>query len=345
MIARAAGAALDLYAGQRRRAWERIARRAPLLQARTFLGLVARARQTEFGRARGFDAIRSVADYQAWVPLGDYLAFQPLWRRAAEGEENVAWSGRPRDWVKTSGTTAGDKYIPVTLEALASHRKGGWDAFALAARQDIRLLCGMPSWTSILLERVAQARRQAGAPIRSLAGCWPNLRLFIHGGVAFPPYRRLFEERLGRPVDRVEVYPASEGFVALQTESEGGLTLTLDYDIFYEFIPVEELGTTAPRRHTVEEAEPGRPYAIVLTTPAGPWSYLLGDTVRFAARDPLRLVIIGRTRHFVNAFGENVIVEEMEQACLGGLPAGLRGDRGVHRRPPLPLPLGAARRP
>jgi hypothetical protein len=140
--------------------------------------------------------------------------------------------------------------------------------------------------------------------------------VLIHGGVAFAPYREAFEHWLGRALAHVEVYPASEGFVAVQTELSGGLTLMLDYGNFYEFVPVEDLGHARPRRHTVADVELDRSYAIVLTTPAGLWSYLLGDTVRFTARDPLRLVITGRTRHFVNAFGENVIVEEVERALV-----------------------------
>jgi acyl-CoA synthetase (AMP-forming)/AMP-acid ligase II len=289
--------------------------------------------------------------------------------------------------VKTAGTTAGEKVIPVTGEALRSHRRGGWDALALAAervgaapllggtllfpggsstltrhgedgwlgdlsglvvrdlppilagryspgpaiagladwetrltatatvasRQDVRLLAGMPSWTLILLERVAHRQRVRPG---DLGARWPRLRVFVHGGVAFAPYRPLFEEWLGRPLEYLEVYPASEGFVALQTEPGGGLTLMVDYGIFHEFVPVEDLGSGRPRRHTVANVELDRPYAIALTTPAGLWSYLLGDTVRFVARDPLRLAITGRIRHFVNAFGENVIVEEVERALV-----------------------------
>jgi hypothetical protein len=134
--------------------------------------------------------------------------------------------------------------------------------------------------------------------------------------VAFAPYASVFDEWLGRRLERVEVYPASEGFVALQTEATGGLTLMLDYGTFYEFVPVEDMGGPAPRRHTVADVELGRAYAVVLSSPAGLWSYTLGDTVRFTARDPLRLQITGRTRHYVNAFGENVIVEEVERALV-----------------------------
>ena len=390
MIAALGGALLGALARRRRATWDATWRRPADVQESTLRSLVGRARRTEFGAQHGFDSIRSVADYQARVPLREYLDFRPMWHRVLLGETNVTWPGRPRHWVKTSGTTAGDKLIPVTPEAFRSHRQGGWDALFLAAeraggarllggtllflggstalapvgvdalvgdlsglavrrlppglrgryapdaetgaiddwerriaaiaarvsRQDVRLLAGMPSWMLVLFEHVARARREAGHALRDLAECWPNLGVFIHGGVSFAPYRCLFDEWIGRPFSCVEVYPASEGFVALQTEPAGALTLMIDYGIFYEFVPVEDLGRDRPRRHTVGEVELGRAYAVALTTPAGLWSYLLGDTVRFVGRDPLRLLIIGRVRHFVNAFGENVIVEEIERAAL-----------------------------
>jgi len=390
VIERVGGAAIRAYAAHRRRALEGVARDAVRVQEATLLHLVRSARATEFGRSHGFDDIHSVADYQARTPLGDYLRFMPLWSRALEGERDVTWPGRVNYWVKTSGTTAGDKIIPVTQDAFRAHRRGGWDALLIAAErvesdqllggpllflggctalsrigkdawvgdlsglvvrdlppgvrgryspgraissipdwdhridavanlvqsQDLRLISGMPSWLLILFERAARVARAGQRPISNLGECWPNLSVFIHGGVSFAPYRATFEEWLGRPLEYVEVYPASEGFVALQTERTGGLTLMLDYGIFYEFVPIEDLGRARPRRHTVADVELDRPYAVTLTTPGGLWSYLLGDTVRFTSRDPLRLVITGRTRHFVNAFGENVIIEEVEQALV-----------------------------
>jgi GH3 auxin-responsive promoter len=130
------------------------------------------------------------------------------------------------------------------------------------------------------------------------------------------PYRSVFEAAIGRPVHYLEVYPASEGFVAIQVAtSDPGLTLMLDYGLFYEFVPVAELGSDTPRRLTIAEVRVGDAYAVLLTTPAGLWSYVLGDTVRFVSLAPPQLVITGRTRHFVNAFGENVIVEEVERAA------------------------------
>jgi hypothetical protein len=387
MTARVAATLLDWYAVHRRRALARAARSAAAVQERTLLRMVHAARRTELGLSHGFASIRSVAEYQARVPLRSYLEFAPLWARAGRGEPDVTWPGTVRYWVKTAGTTAGEKVIPVTAAALRTHRRGGWDALTLAAervgaapllggsllfpggsttlsrhgadgwlgdlsglvvrdlppvlarryspgpavaglgdwetrltataaaasRQDVRMVAGMPSWTLILLERVAYQR---GARPGQVGAVWPGLRVFVHGGVAFAPYRPLFEEWLGRPLEYLEVYPASEGFVALQTEPSGGLTLMVDYGLFYEFVPVEDLGRDRPRRHTVADVELDRPYAIALTTPAGLWSYLLGDTVRFVARDPLRLAITGRIRHFVNAFGENVIVEEVERALV-----------------------------
>ena len=391
MITRRMAPLLDWYAARRRRALERVSRDAAQIQERALLSLVAAARDTEFGLAHGFASIRSIADYQACVPVGEYRDVAPLLHRALGGECSIVWPGRTRDWVRTAGTTAGPKIIPVTAEAFSSHQKGAWDAFlmgvgrvgarhlvggpmlllggstafspagdggqigdlsgfivrrlppgirglyspgpelsaipdwgtridavaALASRQDVRLLAGIPSWLVDLLERVARARQTGGCAVRDLGQCWPNLRVLIHGGVAFAPYASALDEWIGRRLERIEVYPASEGFVGMQTEASGGLTLMLDYGIFYEFIPVEDLGGAKPRRHTVAEVELGRAYAVVVSTPAGLWSYLLGDTVRFTKRDPLRLFISGRTRHYVNACGENVIVEEVERALVG----------------------------
>jgi hypothetical protein len=388
VIARGAAAALEWYLPRRRRTLERVSREAGAVQEATLLALVRRARRTEFGRRHDFERIRSVAHYQDRVPISEYAALRLTWLRVLLGVEDLLWPGRPRYWVKTAGTTAGGKILPVTAEALASHHKGGWDAMLMAVEragastllggsllfpggssaftaigdgglvgdlsglvvrrlppvirsryspgpaiaaiadwetridavadrasaQDVRLLCGMPSWVLVLFDRIARARALAGRPLATLDECWPHLRVFIHGGVAFGPYRALFDHWFGRPVDLVEVYPASEGFIGLQTERAGGLTLMLDYGIFYEFIPLEDLGAPDPRRHTAADVELDRVYAVVLTTPAGLWSYLLGDTVRFVARDPLRLRITGRTRHFANAFGENVVVEEVERA-------------------------------
>ena len=300
---------------------EAVWRRGSALQEATLLQMVARARQTEFGRTHGFHAIRSAAAYQERVPLRTYLEFGPLWARAAGGETDVAWPDRPRHWVKTSGTTAGEKFIPVTPEAFSSHRKGGWDAFLLAAaRVGAGPLLGgpsaLPGWehdTGAARERLPPGRpvgprsstaspghpeplfpgsgyrfpsatgNGASSPSHRTSrpktfacsrGCRPGSpscstgwrrpgarraapwtpsenagrisRSSFTGGVHFAPYLKGFEERMGRPIHRIEVYPASEGFVAVQTEPSDGLTLMLDYGIFYEFVPIEDLGSDRP---------------------------------------------------------------------------------------------------
>jgi acyl-CoA synthetase (AMP-forming)/AMP-acid ligase II len=361
--------------------------RDPLaVQEHALRRLVARARDTAWGRAHGFRDVRGVADFQRRVPVTTYLDVRPLVERAIGGERDVLWPGRPREYCKTSGTTAGDKYIPVTPDAFRAHRQGGLDALLLAAhrvgvkaldgpmlflggstrterlgrhaevgdlsglaarrlpgwirsryapgpeiaaipdwerrlaataarvgQQDVRLVSGMPSWMLVLFERI---RAQAGEPDLPLGRLWPHLAVFIHGGVRMEPYRAVVESTVGRPIQYLEVYPASEGFVAMQVAAgDPGLTLMLDYGIFYEFVPAAELAFTSPRRLTIGEIRTGEPYAILLSTPAGLWSYLLGDTVRFVSLDPPQVVITGRTGHFVNAFGENVIVEEVERAA------------------------------
>ena len=333
--------------------------RDPLrVQEETLRAMVAHARNTVWGREHGFREIRSIADYQRRVPVSTYLDFKPLVERGMHGGRDVLWPGRPAQYCKTSGTTAGDKYIPVTREAFRMHRQGGLDTLllalhrvgraealdgpllflggttrteplgrhaevgdlsGLAARrlpawirgrytpgpeiaaipgweerltatarraryQDLRLVSGMPSWMLVLFERV---RSLADAPAMPLGQLWANLAVFVHGGVRMDPYRTVLDAVIGRPLHYLEVYPASEGFVAIQVgATDPGLTLMLDYGIFYEFVPAAELGAASPRRLTIGEVRVGEPYVILLTTPAGLWSYVLGDTVRFVSLDP-----------------------------------------------------------
>ncbi len=386
-LVRRLGGPLRWLASRRLRQLEAVWRNPLEVQERALLDLVRRARDTVWGREHGYGDIRGVADYQRRVPVTTYLDVRLRVERAIGGERDVLWPGRPTEYCKTSGTTAGDKYIPVTREAFRAHRRGGLDTLllalhrvgdpelldgpllllggstrtealgrhaevgdlsGLAARrlpvwirdrytpgpeiagipewerrlaatarlvrdQDVRLISGMPSWMLVLFERI---RALAHDPELPLGRLWPHLAVFVHGGVRMDPYRSVFEAAIGRPVHYLEVYPASEGFVAIQVAAtDPGLTVMLDYGLFYEFVPVADLGSGAPRRLTIADVRVGEAYAILLTTPAGLWSYVLGDTVRFVSLAPPQLVITGRTRHFVNAFGENVIVEEVERAA------------------------------
>jgi hypothetical protein len=361
-------------------------------QQAVLMRLVSRATATEFGRRHGFAQVRTAADFQARVPLRTWLDYRDLVARVLAGEPDVLWPGRIDRFAKTSGTTAGDKTIPVSREMIASQRGAAWDALAHyvhwtgdaalfdggllflsgssalqpvgadrsrkvgdlsgimhervpwvlrgrgypgpevarigdwerrlermaveAASADIRLLGGMPSWALLLFERL---RRLAGG--RTIGEIWPHFRVFLHGGVHLEPFRARLAEAVGRPFHTLELYPASEGFLAIQTEPGGGLDLIPDGGLFFEFVPTEELGRPGAARRTLAEVEVGPTYAVVLSTCAGLWAYVLGDTVRFVSARPPRLRIAGRTRHFVNAFGENVIVEEVEQAMAAALAA------------------------
>lgn len=192
------------------------------------------------------------------------------------------------------------------------------DAIAQAApAADIRTISGTPPWLLMLFERQRALSGKWGA--RAL---YPNLEMMVHGGVNFKPYRAQFEAFLEGRAELREVYPASEGFIALQDETPGdGLRLQCGNGLFFEFVPLEELDSASPVRHTVANAETGANYAIVLSTCAGCWAYVIGDTVRFLTRAPPRILITGRTSYFVSAVGEHLTGEEIEDAVTAAAAA------------------------
>jgi hypothetical protein len=390
----------------RRRAARMLALDAAAAQQAVLLGLVRAARDTRFGAAHGFDAIRSVADFQARVPLRRYEDFwRDWWQRAFPVLDGVTWPGRIPYLALSSGTTSGTtKYIPVTAAQMAANRGAAFDTLAwhlhahprarpfagltfllggstalqdlapgvragdlsgiaahevpwllrrrawppeelalipdwdakLAAliartpREDVRVLTGTPSWLLMLLHRLAED----GAPP------FPNLELLIHGGVAWAPYRDRLGPFLPPGCATREVYPASEGFVAIQDRGEGeGMRLVLDRGCFFEFVPVEELDSPSPTRHWAATLETGLDYAMVVSSNAGLFAYVLGDVVRFVERAPPRLLITGRTAWTLSAFGEHVTWEEMATALdATGIPIGewccgpeFVGELGRHR--------------
>jgi acyl-CoA synthetase (AMP-forming)/AMP-acid ligase II len=239
--------------------------------------------------------------------LGGSSQTEPLGRHAEVGDLSGLAARRLPAWIR-------GRYSPgPQIAAIPDWERRLAATARLVRHQDLRLISGMPSWMLLLFDRI---RALAGDPELPLGSLWPRLAVFVHGGIRMDPYRSVFEAAIGRSIDYLEVYPASEGFVAIQVAAaDPGLTLMLDYGIFYEFVPSAELGFPSPHRLTIADVRVGESYAILLTTPAGLWSYLLGDTVRFVSLAPPQLVITGRTRHFVNAFGENVIVEEIERAA------------------------------
>ncbi len=187
------------------------------------------------------------------------------------------------------------------------------------ARENVTSISGVPTWTIVLIERILHQTGKA-----HIKEVWPNLEVFIHGAVAFAPYRELFKKLIPDPnMTYLEAYNASEGFFALQddTTRPDELLLMLDYGIYFEFIPTDELGRDQPRALGLDEVEVGKNYALVISTNAGLWRYLIGDTVRFTSVRPYRVRVSGRTKHFINAFGEEVIVENAEQAITAACQA------------------------
>ncbi len=352
--------------------------------------LIAGGKDTAFGKEHSLENVKDHASLVKAVPLRDYEALRPWIERIVKGERDVLWPGVPLYLCKTSGTTSGAKYIPITQESLPNHIGSARNAlFAYIARSgntdfvdgkmiflqgspvldrkgkvpsgrlsgivanhvpsyllrnrmpsfatnsipdwetkveaivgetmsaDLRLISGIPAWVQMYFERLLA--RTGKATVKEV---FPHFSLFVHGGVNYEPYRSRMEALIGGTVDRVETFPASEGFIAYQDQGPGeGLLLVLDNGIYFEFIPTSEIGKPGARRLSIGEVELGVNYALVLHTNAGLWGYEIGDTVRFVSLKPPRIVVTGRTKHFTSAFGEHVIAEEVEGALKDAVTA------------------------
>lgn len=356
---------------------------APTTQADQLRAMVKTAKGTAFGSEHRFEQVSDHASLVQAVPLRDYEGFRPYIDRIIAGERDVLWPGLPLYLCKTSGTTSGAKYIPITRESLPNHidsarrallayiafsgkadfvdgkmiflqgspvldTKGSiptgrlsgivanhvpayllknrlpsfatnsitdWESKVEAIvtetmNADMRLISGIPAWVQMYFERLLA--RTGRTNVKEV---FPNLSLFVYGGVNYAPYRSRMETLIGGSVPSVELFPASEGFIAYQDQGpEEGLLLVLDNGIYFEFIPASESGKPSPKRLSIGEVELGVNYALVLHTNAGLWGYEIGDTVRFVSLSPPRIVVTGRTKHFTSAFGEHVIAEEVEGA-------------------------------
>ncbi len=188
----------------------------------------------------------------------------------------------------------------------------------ITCAENVTSLAGVPSWTLVLLKKILEKTGKS-----TIAEVWPNLEVFLHGGVSFTPYRRQFEAIIGSDkVKFMETYNASEGFFGIQDDpADSDMLLMLDYGVFYEFLPIDEINSTEPQAVTLAEAETGKNYAMVISTTGGLWRYLIGDTIMFSSLQPVKFRITGRTKHFINAFGEELIVDNAEfalnKACVG----------------------------
>lgn len=351
-------------------------------QQTVFKEIIRQAKNTQFGIDHHFDSINSFQDFSNKVPIRDYEALKTYVDRVVQGEENVLWKGKPLYFAKTSGTTSGAKYIPLTKESMPFHieaarnailhyihetgkadfvngkmiflqgspileEKNGiqlgrlsgivahfvpkylqknrmptfetnciedWETKVDAIveetfHEDMSVISGIPSWVQMYFEKLQQ---KAKKPVGEL---FKNFNLFIYGGVNFEPYRAKFENLIGRKVDSIELFPASEGFFAYQdSQKEKGMLLLLNSGIFYEFIKSEEFFTESPRRYTIGEVELNINYVLIISTNAGLWGYNIGDTIQFTSLKPYRVIVSGRVKHFISAFGEHVIGKEVEHA-------------------------------
>jgi phenylacetate-coenzyme A ligase PaaK-like adenylate-forming protein len=356
---------------------------AVLAQQKTLHRLVASAKHTAFGQDHGFASIDSYADFKKRVPIRDYEGLRPYLDRVIAGEPDIMWKGKPEYFAKTSGTTSGAKYIPISKESMPEHVKAARNALLTyiaetgkanflngkiiflqgspvmtvkngikvgrlsgivanlvpaylqknrlpsyetnciedweqkvdaivreTINQDMTLISGIPPWVQMYFDRLTV--KSGGKKIKDI---FKNLQMFVYGGVNYEPYRAKIEASIGRKIDSIETYPASEGFIAYQdNQQDKSLLLLADAGMFYEFIPADEYYNEDPTRLSLEEVELDKNYALILNTNAGLWGYSIGDTVKFVSKNPYKILVTGRIKHFISAFGEHVIGEEVEQA-------------------------------
>ncbi len=347
--------------------------------------LVKQAKNTVFGKDHGFENINSYHDFNTKVPVKDYETLRPYLDEVIAGKPDVTWPGKPLYLSKTSGTTSGVKYIPISKESMPEHIKAARNALlhyiaetgnadfvdgsmiflqgspTLSEKNGIKtgrlsgivahhvpaylqknrkpsekvncmedweekvdaiveetigenmtLISGIPPWCQMYFDKLS-----AKANGKKIKDIFPNFKLFVYGGVNYEPYRAKIENSIGFGIDTIETYPASEGFIAYQdSQKDKGLLLLTDAGIFYEFIPADEFYNEQPKRIWLQDVEIGINYVLILNTNAGLWGYNIGDTVRFVSKNPYKIVVTGRIKHFISAFGEHVIGEEVEAALL-----------------------------
>ena len=351
-------------------------------QEKVLQKLVKTAKNTVFGKDHDFENIKTYSDFKKRVQVTDYEGLKPYIDSIFAGKSDVLWPGKPLYFAKTSGTTSGAKYIPLTKESMPTHieaarnallfyiaekndasfvdgkmiflqgspilqeknglklgrlsgivahfvpkylqknRLPSWEINCIedwetkvnaiveeTVQEDMRVISGIPSWVQMYFEKLVEKTK------KPIAEIFPNFHFFIYGGVNFEPYKNKFESLIGKKVDYIELYPASEGFIAYQdSQAEKGMLLQLNSGIFYEFIPATEFFAENPIRISLKDVKMGENYVLILNTSAGLWGYNIGDTVEFTSLNPYRIKVTGRIKHFISAFGEHVIGKEVEKA-------------------------------
>ena len=314
------------------------------VQRDTLQELLTLAANTEYGRKYHFNTILTAEQYRERLPIVHYEDIRDLVLRTMEGQNNLLWPEEIKWFAKSSGTTdAKSKFIPVSPSVLENcHFRGGKDVIAIFNRlypeaqvfsgktlalggssevSKSNSHCQYGDLSAIMISNTPFWANMMKTPDSSIMLMWPNLELFIHGGISFIPYREQYKRLLPDPkMKYLETYNASEGFFGLQDDPEdASMLLMLDYGVYYEFLPMSELGKTKPRTLLLEEVETGVNYALIITTNGGLWRYMIGDTIQFTSVKPYKFRITGRTKLFINAFGEELIIdnatEALKRAC------------------------------
>ena len=353
-------------------------------QEKILNSLLKTGKKTDFGKDHQLEKVAKYEEFRQAVPIRDYEQFKPYIEKIKEGKHNVLWQGRPIYFAKTSGTTSGIKYIPITNDSIPNHINTARNALLCyiaetgnhlftngkmiflsgspelerigdiptgrlsgivnhhiprylrtnqlpsyetncipdwetkldkiveeTINQDMTLVSGIPPWVQMYYDRLITL---TGKPVKDI---FPNLTLMVHGGVNFEPYKSKLFDSIGKPIDTIELFPASEGFFAFQdSQKEEGLLLNTDSGIFFEFVPLADVYKENPVRLKLADVKVGEQYAMIINNNAGLWGYNLGDTVKFISTQPYRLVVSGRIKHFISAFGEHVIGEEVEYSLM-----------------------------
>jgi len=353
-------------------------------QANTFQKLIKNGIKTEFGKNHDFENIESYEQYKEKVPVRDYEELRPYIEKVVNGEKDILWPGKPLYFAKTSGTTSGAKYIPITKESIKTHirsardallnyflktknfkplngkhmflqgspeldkkqgiyhgrlsgisahyvpklflrnRKPSWTTNCIedweekveaviqeTVGEKMTIIAGIPSWVQMYFEKIVLKEG------KTISQVFPDLSLYVYGGVSYEPYRQIFDKLFGKSIDTLATFPASEGFFGYQDQfnkDHTDLLLLLNNDIFYEFIKAEDFLSGKYDRISIKDVELDVNYLLIISTSAGLWSYNIGDTIKFTSIDPYRIIVSGRIKHFLSAFGEHVISEEVEKA-------------------------------
>ena len=350
-------------------------------QKKILKSLITKAKATHFGKDHSFGGITDYKSFTTQVPVRDYEKLKVYIDRIVAGEVDVCWKGRPNYFAKTSGTTSGAKFIPITRDSINHHiiaaRNALFDYVAETGKsdffdrkmiflqgspvltdtngintgrlsglvynhvpkwlvanrkptyetncitdweekvdaiveetyqEDMSLISGIPPWCIMYFEKLIEKTGK-----KTIQEIFPNFKLFIYGGLNYEPYREKIENLIGFNIDTIETCPASEGFFAYQNkQNDKGLLLNINAGIFYEFIKVEDFHTETPKRIFLEEVVLGVNYVLIVSTNAGLWAYNTGDTIKFTSLNPYKIIVSGRIKHFISAFGEHVIAEEVE---------------------------------